>query len=336
MGIAVIIPNVNYQDANLGKVTLQQGVPLRSMTIVGPDEITEPTFFRVNFFPANTSQRGIVWSIVSGATYASIDSDTGEVTPIVGAAMNDVVIRATSTEDSDIYAEKTVAVSYGMVYALKTALVGDGNATILTNYAVKRNTRILYDYQFNELPTATSSVQYRTLWATLVAQDQPLTRHLLMITTNSSYSKQLLNFGSSNGSSQNTGARIYNATEYPPVNVRIKQELSLNEFLSSYHQNNFVPSYFDNFYTTNEPISIFGPRTMADDVGCKMKLYGFQTEEDGVLKLDLRPCTLLSDIGASLAGDGQAHLSGENGLWDMIGKKFYGNNRSTGSFSVID
>jgi len=332
MGIAVIIPNVNYGDANLGQVTLQSGVPLRSMTIVGPDEVSEPTVFNVNFFPANTSQRGIAWSVVSGGTYASIDEDTGELTPIVGAVLNDVVIRATSTADSDIYAEKTVTVSYGMVYAEKTALVGDGVAAIKTNYFLAKNSKLIYEYKINALPTPSGTTQYRNIWSAYSGSGH-ISRHLLQIGTSVTV-PQRINFGALNSTSNDTGTRTDNETSTPPLNVRIKQEADLNGFVSSYRQTDFVSYIYDTFYAPGDSVALFAQNGSANVL--EMSFYCFQAEENGILKLDLVPCTLLSDIDSSHAGDSQAHLAGENGMWDKVGKKFYGNYNNSGSFSVID
>lgn len=335
MGIAVIIPNANFQDANLGKVTLQQGVPLRSITIVGPDEITEPTPFTVNFFPANTSQRGIVWSIVSGGTYASINAETGELTPIVGAAMNGVVIRATSSADNNIYAEKTVTVSYGMVYEEKLALVGDGVATLLTNYYVKKNTRVVYDFKVNEYPTLSSTVQYRAIWGAYSGDSAPMTRHQLQMRSSppSGFTFQVANFGASDSSGD--GTKSYDNKAVPPVGARIKNVFDRNGIVTSYNQSDFVTVSDDTFTAPSAPISIFSLNTTSANV-LKMSLYGFECYEGDVLKLKLVPCTLLENISGTLAGDGQSHLAGENGMWDKVGNKFYGNVRNSGSFSVID
>ena len=335
MGIAVIIPNVNFQDANLGKVTLQQGVPLRSMTIVGPDEVTEPTVFNVNFFPANTSQRGIVWSIVSGGIYASIDEDTGELTPIVGAVLNDVVIRATSAADSDIYAEKTVTVSYGMVYAEKTALVGDGVAYLHTNYYINPASKISIDYQIDNLPAATGTLQYRTIWGAFAGGSVPISRHLLQIKSPAATIFQYILFGAEVPASSTKGLSVTNGVGLPPIGARIKQEISIRGgFVSSIDEGDFVESFRSGFESPTHPVEIFGLHNSSAML--EMSLFAFKASEGDAVMLNLVPCTLLSDIDSSRAGDAQAHLAGENGMWDKIGKKFYGNVAESGSFSVID
>lgn len=336
MGIAVIIPNVSFQDANLGKVTLQQGVPLRSMTIVGPDEITEPTLFAVNFFPANTSQRGIVWSIVSGGTYASINSETDEVTPIVGAVANAVVIRATSAADNTIYAEKTISVSYGMVYEEKYALVGDGTARINTGYFAKKNSKIIVDYTVNSLPTATSTAKYFYIWGQYRGEEYPTTRHMLVHVSTSNATKQTVRFGSIDTTSE-SGVSA-NAKTQLTTGTRYKQELSREGFLTNRGADLFTENNYGDFNAQVErPIHIFAGGSLAAYEGLNMNLYGFEVQENGNPAMRLVPCTLLSDIPGTAAWDGNAHLAGENGLWDKVGQKFYGNSHADGlgTFSTI-
>ena len=335
MGIAVIIPNVNYQDANLGKVTLQQGVPLRSMTIVGPDEITEPTLFNVNFFPANTSQRGVAWSIVSGSSYASINAETGELTPIVGAAVNDVVVRATSTADNTIYAEKSIVVSFGMAYIERTGLVSDGTAYITTDYLVKRNSKIIYEYKIDAYPTLSTSTIYRTIWAAYTGESSPVSRHLLSLRTNppSGFIYQSVAFARSTTTASD-GFFAENQSARPPLNTRIRQELSLFGFESSYNNTSWIRTEYDTFTENTEPISIFN--RPGGTAALEMTFYAFKAMEGDVLALNLVPCTLATTIDGTHTWDGNPHYVGENGFWDKVGKKFYGNVAESGSFSVVN
>jgi len=338
MGIAVIIPNVSFQDANLGKVTLQDGVPVRSITIIGEDSITEPSYYQVNYFPANTSQRGIVWSIVSGGTYASINAETGELSPLVGAFSNSVVIRATSTADSNIYAEKTVTVSYGMVYEEKSGLVGDGVARINTGYVVSnRNTKIKYDYVVNTLPTATATPTYRYIWGSYRGESYPTTRHMLTIVTTAATPKQAVRFGGSDTTSD-TGVGAASTTQLT-TGVRYKQEISMSGFVTDRDESIFFPYDFGTFYATDpdRPIHLFAGGSAAGYLALNMTLHGYEIIVGSETVMKLVPCTLVSDIPGTSAWDGNAHLAGENGLWDKVGQKFYGNSHADGlgSFSVI-
>lgn len=67
--------------------------------------------FSVAYTPSNTTQRGILWSVVSGSDYASID-EKGLLTVKEGANGSTVKIRATSKDNSSVYAEKSVTVTY--------------------------------------------------------------------------------------------------------------------------------------------------------------------------------------------------------------------------------
>lgn len=67
--------------------------------------------FSVSYTPSNTTQRGILWSVVSGSDYASID-EKGLLTVKEGANGSTVKIRATSKDNSSVYAEKSVTVTY--------------------------------------------------------------------------------------------------------------------------------------------------------------------------------------------------------------------------------
>ena len=66
--------------------------------------------YEVKYSPSNTTQRGVGWS-VAGASYASIGQD-GKLTVLKGASGNTVKVRATSKENTSIYAEKSVTVTY--------------------------------------------------------------------------------------------------------------------------------------------------------------------------------------------------------------------------------
>ena len=113
MGLAIIFPNVDFRSANLGKVTLTEDVELQSLSIVGESTVVgTEAMYSVNYTPENTNQRGVVWSIVSGGEYSSIDSSTGKLTVRSGAQSSVVVIKATSAKNSAIYAEKSISVSY--------------------------------------------------------------------------------------------------------------------------------------------------------------------------------------------------------------------------------
>ena len=115
MGIALIVPDADFSGANLGKVTLQGYIPVGGLTIKGAATVTgsiAAATYRVSFSPLNTTERGVAWSVQSGSSYASIGSSSGVLTVLEGATAASVTIRATSTDNSSLYAEKTITVNY--------------------------------------------------------------------------------------------------------------------------------------------------------------------------------------------------------------------------------
>lgn len=114
MGTAIIIPKISFADSDMGKVTISTERPLEGLAIYGPDTVYDETNqaqYYIKYFPAGTTERGIVWSIYSGSEYATINASTGVLTVLNGADEDTVVIKATSSENSSIIAYKTVTVS---------------------------------------------------------------------------------------------------------------------------------------------------------------------------------------------------------------------------------
>lgn len=115
MGLALIIPNIDFSGANIGTVTPAEDVPLVSLAVSGPDSVTggadAATYIPV-YNPANTNQRSVAWSVQSGGTYATITTG-GVLTILQGASASSVTIRVTSTINPSIYADKTISVTYG-------------------------------------------------------------------------------------------------------------------------------------------------------------------------------------------------------------------------------
>lgn len=94
-------------------------IPLTGLSISGVNEISGAagitSQYIVNYTPDNTTQTEVIWSIISGGNYATIDATTGLLTVLAGASSNNVTIRATSAQNNSIYAEKTVTVT-GIAY----------------------------------------------------------------------------------------------------------------------------------------------------------------------------------------------------------------------------
>lgn len=113
MGVSIIVPGVSFADANLGKVTLKNYVPVRSLSIIAPNLINGASYkIGLSFYPINTSQRDVIWSIVSGSDFASIDSSNGLLRIKEGASNANVTIKAVSTNNTGVTAIKDVIVSH--------------------------------------------------------------------------------------------------------------------------------------------------------------------------------------------------------------------------------
>lgn len=110
MGIALLVPGISFRDNNLGRVTLAGVVPVQRITIAVPDSIVDEAQAIASFSPSLTTQRDVTWTIESGAEYASISS-TGAIFAKKGASNSPITIRATSTENPNVYAEATTHIT---------------------------------------------------------------------------------------------------------------------------------------------------------------------------------------------------------------------------------
>ena len=89
-------------------------IDITGLGILGPstvNDVSNTAQFQVTYSPSSTTQRSITWSVVSGSDYASID-EKGLLTVKGGANGSTVKIQATSKDNSSVYAEKSVTVTY--------------------------------------------------------------------------------------------------------------------------------------------------------------------------------------------------------------------------------
>lgn len=122
MGVAIIIPGVTFTE-NLGKVTLVDGggpgggdvvVKVESIAISGLATVntsSNKATYSVAYTPANTTQKGVTWSLESGGEYATIDS-LGMLT-VKGSGS--VTIKAVSKYNEAVTAKKVVSVVFNEV-----------------------------------------------------------------------------------------------------------------------------------------------------------------------------------------------------------------------------
>lgn len=105
---------VSISEGTVTKTVTLKEAPLTGLSIVGLSQFSDSAEFSAQYTPSDvlSKYRGVTWSIVSGSDYASINQSSGVVTAKDGASSSVVVIRATSSYSTAIYAEKTVAVTY--------------------------------------------------------------------------------------------------------------------------------------------------------------------------------------------------------------------------------
>lgn len=119
MGVAIIIPGVVFME-NLGKVTLDGGggdvtVEVESIAISGSATVntsSNKATYSVAYTPANTTQKGVTWSLESGEEYATIDS-LGTLT-VKGSGS--VTIKAVSKHNAAVTTKKIVSVVFNEVH----------------------------------------------------------------------------------------------------------------------------------------------------------------------------------------------------------------------------
>lgn len=124
MGTAIVLKNADFSEKNLGKVTFYQPEKLQSISIIGT-ELIENTIqsasYKVEYNPKNTDQLSIEWEIIEGSDLATIDQNG--VLVLNNTDTNGIiVIKATSLDNSSIFATKTIEVNRD-VYNLADHLV---------------------------------------------------------------------------------------------------------------------------------------------------------------------------------------------------------------------
>lgn len=139
MGLAIIIPNLDFSSNNLGQVTFDMNVPIKGLSISAGSRTDNDIQIEATYLPANTTQTGITWSIQSGSSYASINSSTGVLTVLQGASSNSVVVKATSTANNSITATCTLSVTYQKVVKRIQYIATNGYNYVDTGIAPEAN-----------------------------------------------------------------------------------------------------------------------------------------------------------------------------------------------------
>lgn len=131
MGVAVIIPGIKFGN-EYGKVTLSGTRPVKALEIIAEDSYTAPEVqLSVRLNPLTTTQRGILWSIISGNEYATID-ENGKITVDASASSASVTVKAEAELNNGIYDTKTITLTYDDPVTLLEKVSITGYPTINT------------------------------------------------------------------------------------------------------------------------------------------------------------------------------------------------------------
>ena len=124
------IRNYITERSSYADIMLNTYILLQSLTIIGDTVIQSDCYqFTVECTPTNANEQRVIWSIESGSEYATIDSSTG-LLAIDSIANNSMVtIKATSLDDSSIYATKEIIVTYENVPITAIEINSDSEIT---------------------------------------------------------------------------------------------------------------------------------------------------------------------------------------------------------------
>lgn len=112
-GIAITIPNANFNSAFGNTITDLIDVPVTAITINCNDYYVGTQYqLSVSYTPLKTNKRGVRWSITSGSNYAAIDANTGVITIFESANMTPITVTATSVYDNTVTASKEIQILY--------------------------------------------------------------------------------------------------------------------------------------------------------------------------------------------------------------------------------
>ncbi len=134
MGTAIVLSGCDFSAKNLGKVTFIEEADVTGILILGEDSVTGlSSEYTASYLPANTNQRGCLWSIVSGSNFASINAESGTLTiKPAASSVQSITIKATSKYNGAIVATKTISVKYQETVDVLTgiSISGPDNANI--------------------------------------------------------------------------------------------------------------------------------------------------------------------------------------------------------------
>ena len=145
---------VSISEGTVTKTVALSEAELTGISISGMQSISDTAQYTAVYSPSDvlSKYRGVTWSVVSGSAYATIDQN-GVVTAKDGASSSVVAIRATSTYNTAIYAEKTISVTYAA--GPEISFSDDDNGVIRIGAT---ETRVSCRFQFSNLENLTAAV----------------------------------------------------------------------------------------------------------------------------------------------------------------------------------
>lgn len=300
MGTAIIIPSISFDDT-YGKVTLVGNRAPDSIHIISDNSYTAyEVQLSVRYEPVNTTLRGIVWSVVSGNEYASIDSN-GVLSINSNASSSDVTIRAVSSADGAVFDEKTVTVSYYNPITIIEKVSVSGNPTLNTHCALYDDTySVEMKYKITGAPGHAG-----TLWGTL---DEHSTAYA------EDNTNIIVDFVADNDRRPITVGSIIYYRAPTSLNSIVVDEFFVDHMLRDGNQVTINSSYFGLGFEVSNEIYILHPTASYMFVG--IDIYYFKIKKAGVVMHDFRA----------------ANNDGVYGFYDIISNNFISN---TGEYGTV-
>lgn len=318
MGVMILVPGADYSGVSLGKATPAENIPIEGITINGPGAAYNTADYTAKVWPVFTNQREFTWSVTSGGNYASISSE-GRLTVAAGASQQPVTIRCTSTENPNVYGEKTILCSAGeLVYY--DWIQGDGEAAyILINRFTSAlyNTKITVKYTLGTIGNHYLFMSYSQIYSNNAAR---LALYLQDNTTNSRVmiGNTIATVTSTNAKTRKHRAEFTTSSNSTTPNATFyAYDDDTGDLLYSKTDTTFIVNSYlclFNYGSADNAQSEFSPANYPGNG----KFYGMVVEKDNEVLADYRPAT----------------VDGTPCVIDYISGLVYYNAAETGAFTV--
>lgn len=306
MGVAIIIPNVNFEDNNLGQVTPREHIAVQSLSIIGDSVVYGSGEFSVSYNPSDTDEIGVYWSVESGSEHATIDSH-GVLSVVSGSDADTVVIKATSVYSPSVYATKTLTVTKDAEYITRKYLQNTVGAYVATDYYPEPNFKISVKYEISNIVSSRNQV----FGSRLSSSSQVLSFHLSVDGTTNKAHFACGQSGGGNAANANLGASILNS---PNELVATRTTLNFNGEEKTYSGVSF---------NATKPIDLFGINLNGthEPTNLIIKIYKVSIYSGETLVKTFTPAIRVADNAI--------------GFYDEVGDVFY-TNSGTGTLSISE